>query len=405
MITLEERFLKYVSFPTMSSESCESCPSTEKQRVLAEYIADELRSIGVHNAKVDDNGYVYASIPENAEGFCAVGFIAHLDTSDAMPDEPISPRILEYRGKDIILNEEKNIIMREEDYPSISRLIGQRLIVTDGTTLLGADDKAGIAEIVSAAERLVNADFPHGKICIAFTPDEEIGRGADLFDVSEFGADYAYTLDGGAVGELEYENFNAASAKVLIKGFSIHPGSAKGKMKNAAAIAAEFNCMLDPDTVPEKTEGYEGFYHLISMSGECESAELNYILRDHDAKKLDVLKAEFARVVNLINNKYGESTATLIISDSYRNMKEIIDQNPHTVELARVAMEKLGIAPITNPIRGGTDGSRLSFMGLPCPNLGTGGGNFHSAFEYVSVDGMELATELIVEIAKGAKKL
>ena len=399
----EERFLKYVSFPTMSDDSCEGCPSTQKQLKLAEYIAEELRDMGIENAAADGHGYVYASIPANADGFDSVGFIAHLDTSDAMPDSPIKARIIEYGGGDILLNEEKGIVMRANDFPALKRLVGHRLVVTDGTTLLGADDKAGIAAIVSAAEELVGADFPHGKICIAFTPDEEIGRGADLFDVEKFGADYAYTLDGGAIGELEYENFNAASAKVDIKGFSIHPGSAKGKMKNAAAIATEFNSLLTPDTVPEMTEGYEGFYHLTSMSGECEQARLDYILRDHDSERLELLKKEFEEVAGRLNEKYGNGTVTLTITDSYRNMKEVIDANPHTVERARAAMLSLGITPITNPIRGGTDGSRLSFMGLPCPNLGTGMGNVHSGFEYASIDEMISAQNLIIEIARGAK--
>ena len=387
----------------MSDEESESCPSTEKQLKLAEYIVKELHEIGIDNAEVDKNGYVYASIPANADGFDTVGFIAHLDTSDAMPDAPINAKIIEYKGGDILLNEEKGIVMCADDFPALKKLVGHRLVVTDGTTLLGADDKAGITAIVSAAEQLVKEDFPHGKICIAFTPDEEIGRGADIFDVEKFGADYAYTLDGGAIGELEYENFNAASAKVNIKGFSIHPGSAKGKMKNAAAIATEFNSMLTPDTVPEMTEGYEGFYHLTSMSGECEWAKLDYILRDHDSEKLELLKKEFEEVANRLNKKYGGGTVTLTIAESYRNMKEVIDANPHTIERARAAMRSLGITPITNPIRGGTDGSRLSFMGLPCPNLGTGMGNVHSGFEYASIDEIISAKNLIVEIAKTAK--
>ncbi|MBQ8321469.1 MAG: peptidase T [Clostridia bacterium] len=402
---IEERFLNYVGYPTMSDEESESTPSTQKQTVLAKALAEELREIGVSDAEVDGHGYVYGSIPATAEGFSSVGFIAHLDTSDAMPDSPIKTRVVDYGGGDILLNEEKGIVMREADYPALSRRVGERLIVTDGTTLLGADDKAGITEIVSAAERIIKGNFPHGKISIAFTPDEEIGRGADLFDVKKFGADYAYTLDGGEIGELEYENFNAASAKVSVKGFSIHPGSAKGKMKNASSIAAEFNSLLDPEAVPEKTEGYEGFYHLISMSGECEYASLDYILRDHDGEKLEALKLSFESLAHTLNEKYGEGTVTLTVKDSYRNMREIIEAHPYTIEGAKSAMKKLGIEPIVNPIRGGTDGARLSFMGLPCPNLGTGGANFHSGFEYVSIDGMERAVDLIVEIIKGAKSV
>jgi tripeptide aminopeptidase len=316
-----------------------------------------------------------------------------------MPDSPIKARIIEYGGGDILLNEEKGIVMRANDFPALKRLVGHRLVVTDGTTLLGADDKAGIAAIVSAAEELAGADFPHGKICIAFTPDEEIGRGADLFDVEKFGADYAYTLDGGAIGELEYETFNAASAKVDVKGFSIHPGSAKGKMKNAAAIATEFNSMLTPDTVPEMTEGYEGFYHLTSMSGETELAKLSYIIRDHDMKKFEDKKAEFIRCADIINERYGEGTLILELCDSYYNMKEKIEPCMYIIERAEAAMRALGITPVKSPIRGGTDGARLSFMGLPCPNLSTGGENFHSRFEFVSVEAMEKISDILVKIA------
>jgi len=402
-MSVEKRFLKYVSYPTMSKEESESCPSTEKQLTLAHAIEKELIDIGLSDVKVDEHGYLYAFIPATEEGFDSVGFIAHLDTSSAMPDEPIKPKIIEYLGGDILLNEEKNIVMRESDYPALKSLSGHRLIVTDGTTLLGADDKAGIAEIVCAAKRLIDEKPPHGKICIAFTPDEEIGRGADRFDVQGFGADYAYTMDGGALGELEYENFNAASASVKVNGFSIHPGSAKGKMINAAAVAAEYNTILNPNTLPEKTDGYQGFYHLLSIRGECECARLDYILRDHDYEKLTALKSEFEATKDYLNDKYGEGVVELTITDAYRNMREIIEKNPHTVSRAKEAMKALGITPIVQPIRGGTDGSVLSFMGLPCPNLGTGGGNFHSAFEYASIDQMEKSVELIIEIVKGAK--
>jgi len=402
-MSVEKRFLKYVSYPTMSKEESESCPSTEKQLTLAHAIEKELIDIGLSDVKVDEHGYLYAFIPATEEGFDSVGFIAHLDTSSAMPDEPIKPKIIEYLGGDILLNEEKNIVMRESDYPALKSLSGHRLIVTDGTTLLGADDKAGIAEIVCAAKRLIDEKPPHGKICIAFTPDEEIGRGADRFDVQGLGADYAYTMDGGALGELEYENFNAASASVKVNGFSIHPGSAKGKMINAAAVAAEYNTILNPNTLPEKTDGYQGFYHLLSIRGECECARLDYILRDHDYEKLTALKSEFEATKDYLNDKYGEGVVELTITDAYRNMREIIEKNPHTVSRAKEAMKALGITPIVQPIRGGTDGSVLSFMGLPCPNLGTGGGNFHSAFEYASIDQMEKSVELIIEIVKGAK--
>ncbi len=387
----------------MSDGSNEACPSTVGQMNFARALARELSEIGVSGVELDKSGYVYGYIPANAEGFDSVGFIAHMDTSPDMPDSPIKARTVEYKGGDIILNEEKNIILSDKDYPALTALYGQRLIVTDGTTLLGADDKAGIAEIMTAAEEIIKNPHPHGKISIAFTPDEEIGRGADLFDVEKFGADYAYTMDGGAVGELEYENFNAASARVSVKGFSIHPGSAKGKMKNAAAIATEFNMLLDTEKVPANTEGYEGFYHLTGISGECESASLDYILRDHDSEKLEEIIKVFEETAERLNKKHGDGTVTLDIRESYRNMREIIEKHPHTVERAKCAMNTLGITPIINPIRGGTDGARLSFMGLPCPNLGTGGGNFHSGFEYVSITGMELATKLIVEITKNGK--
>ncbi len=402
-MNIEERFLRYVSFPTMSDDSSECCPSTEGQMALAKALAREMAEIGISGVELTPDGYVYGYIPATADGFDKIGFIAHMDTSPDMPDSPIKARIVDYAGGDILLNKEKNIILSDKDYPALSALCGQRLIVTDGTTLLGADDKAGIAEIMAAAEEIIKNPFPHGKIAIAFTPDEEIGRGADRFDVEKFGADYAYTMDGGAVGELEYENFNAASAKVSVNGFSIHPGTAFGKMKNAAAIATEFNMSLDGVRLPEKTVGYEGFYHLIGMTGECENAYLSYILRDHDSDKLEDLKEMFEKTAERLNKKHGEGTVTVEIRDAYRNMREIIEKNPHTVERAKTAMQTLGITPIINPIRGGTDGARLSFMGLPCPNLGTGGANFHSGTEYVSLDGMKAASELIIEIAKTAK--
>ncbi len=401
-MNIEERFLRYVAFPTMSDGSSESCPSTEGQWALARALASEMRGIGVSDVRISEYGYVFGCIPATADGFSSIGFIAHMDTSPDMPDSPVKTRTLLYEGGDIILNSEKNIVMREKDYPALSRLRGERLIVTDGLTLLGADDKAGIVDIMTAAEEIIKNPFPHGKICIAFTPDEEIGRGADRFDVKDFGADYAYTIDGGAVGELEYENFNAASAKVTVKGFSIHPGTAKGKMKNAAAIATEFHSLLDKKRTPESTEGYEGFCHLIGMTGECECAELEYILRDHKREKLDEIKLMLLSAAEKINLKYGENTLKVDITDAYRNMREIIEKHPYTVERAITAMAALGIEPQVHPIRGGTDGATLSFMGLPCPNLGTGGGNFHSGFEYASIDGMEAATRLIIEIAKGA---
>lgn len=398
---VKTRFLKYISYPTMSSEESESTPSTEKQLALARALAAELREMGIENACMTDSGYVYAAIPENVEGLPAIGFIAHMDTSPDAPDSPIAAREILYTGGGILLNEEKNIVMSPADFPVLDEHVGERLIVTDGTTLLGADDKAGIAEIMSAAERAVRLKTPHGKICIAFTPDEEIGKGADLFDVESFGADFAYTVDGGALGELEYENFNAASGKIVINGVSIHPGSAKGKMINAARIACEFEELMPKDAVPEKTEGYEGFIHLTDISGSCERAQLSYIIRDHDREKFECKKILFKEVADKLSEKYGVGVVECTVRDSYYNMKEIIEENMHTVERAKAAMLALGVTPRTVPIRGGTDGARLSFMGLPCPNLSTGGENFHSRFEFVSVDAMEKMVDVIMKIIEG----
>lgn len=400
-MTVYERFLKYVSYPTTSDENNEKCPSTEGQRVLAQELCRELLELGVSDARVDEHGYVYASIPASCEGMDAIGFIAHMDTASEASGENIKAKMIDYQGGDILLNEKEGITLKVEDYPFISTLSGQRLIVTDGTTLLGADDKAGIAEIMTAAEKIIKSDIKHGKICIGFTPDEEIGRGADLFDVKGFGADYAYTLDGGALGEIEYENFNAASAVVNVHGRAIHPGSAKGKMINAARILAEFDSMLSPDEIPERTEGYEGFHHLLSIEGETENGVSRYIIRDHSMEKFLAKKAEFELVADKLNKKYGDGVVELSISDSYYNMKEVLLDKMFVVDRAKSAMERIGVTPVTLPIRGGTDGARLSFMGLPCPNLPTGGGNYHSRFEYVSVDAMEKCVELILEIVKG----
>ena len=400
-MTVYERFLKYVSYPTTSDENNESCPSTAGQMVLAKELVKELLEIGVADARVDENGYVYGSIPANCEGMPSIGFIAHMDTASDAPGENIKARMINYEGGDIVLNEEEGIVLSLADYPYVGDLKGQRLIVTDGTTLLGADDKAGVAEIMAAAERLVNTDFPHGKICIGFTPDEEIGRGADLFDVEGFGAEYAYTLDGGGLGEIEYENFNAASAIVKVNGRAIHPGSAKGKMINAARILCEFDSMLTPDEIPEMTEGYEGFHHLIDITGETENAVSKYIIRDHSKEKFAAIKAEFETVAATLNAKYGQGTVDLTLVDSYYNMKEVLLDKMYVVDRATGAMERLGMEAHSVPIRGGTDGARLSFMGLPCPNLPTGGGNFHSRYEYVSVDAMERIVDLVIEIVKG----
>lgn len=404
MNKITERFLRYVSYPTMSDELSDTVPSTEKQLVLSRAIADELRKIGLEEVELDDKGYLYATLPANTDDSeITLGLVAHVDTSDACPDYPINAKITHYDGNDICLNSEKGIYLTKEEYPSLDNYVGDDLIVTDGTTLLGADDKAGVCAIVSAVERIIQSGAEHGKIRICFTPDEEIGRGADHFDVAKFGADYAYTVDGGALGEIEYENFNAAAAKIEFHGVSIHPGSAKNKMKNALLMAMDFNSMLPKDEIPARTEGYEGFFHLIEMSGECECATLNYIIRDHDMEKFNAKKALIIDVANKINEKYGSGSCTAAVKDSYFNMKEIIDKHFYTVERASVAMEQVGVKPVIIPIRGGTDGARLSFMGLPCPNICTGGENFHSRFEYISVQSLERVVDIVERIILNAK--
>ena len=398
-----ERFIKYASFHTTSNEENEACPSSEGQRLLAEHLVDELIALGLSDARVDSNGYVYASLPANCEDECnAIGFISHLDTSPEAVGKDIKLNLVDYKGGDVLLNPDEKIWLRVKDYPYLSDYIGHHLLTSDGTTLIGADDKAGIAEILTAIEKIIASDKKHGKISVAFTPDEEIGRGADLFNVKEFGADYAYTVDGGAIGELEYENFNAASAAITVHGISIHPGSAKDRMKNASRIACEFDAMLSSDELPEKTEGYEGFHHLISMTGEIELARMNYIIRDHSIKKFEEKKEEFKKCATALNEKYGDGTVDLELRDSYFNMREIIEKNMFTVERAKRAMIETGIAPIVVPIRGGTDGARLSFMGLPCPNICTGGENFHSRFEFISVESMEKISDIIVKIIENA---
>ena len=400
-----ERFLRYAAYPTMSSEETGTHPSTAKQLVRARELARELCEMGLDNVEVDEWGYVYAELPSNVGTVCNnIGFIAHMDTSSEASDENIKTRLVSYEGGDILLNEEKGIWLKVADYPYVEEHKGETLIVSDGTTLIGADDKAGIAEIMTALEVLIEKNIPHGKISVAFTPDEEIGEGADNFRVDRFGAEYAYTVDGGGLGELEYENFNAASCKVEVRGVSIHPGSAKDRMKNAARIAAEFDSRLPKDEIPEKTEGYEGFHHLLSITGATEEAKLVYIIRDHDRAKFEEKKSFFEELAAKMNAEYGEGTVTVDIKDSYYNMREKVEDNIFVVERAKEAMRSLGIEPIVMPIRGGTDGARLSFMGLPCPNLCTGGANFHSRFEYVCVESMDKITELIVKIAEDVAK-
>lgn len=402
-MTVTERFLKYVSYPTMSVSESDTVPTTAKQKVLGKVLAEELRQMGLRDAHIDEKGYVYATLPANTDKETnTIGFIAHMDTSEAASDENIKTAIIEYVGGDILLNAEKNIYMKTSDYPCLEKYKGEHLIVTDGTTLLGADDKAGIAEIFTMVERLIESGEEHGTIKIGITPDEEVGRGADHFDVEKFAADYAYTVDGGALGELEYENFNASGATVVIHGVSIHPGSAKNKMKNAVTMAMEFNALLPALEVPERTEGYEGFHNLYKMTAETELTTMNYILRDHDKAKIEQKKEQFLKAAEEINRRYGAGTAEVHLRDSYSNMKEIIENHMYIVERAKKAMNDVGIGPIIVPIRGGTDGARLSFRGLPCPNLCTGGENFHSRFEFVSVEAMEKITDLLLQIVKNS---
>ncbi len=400
-----ERFLRYVAIDTESAPDRAQVPSTEKQKDLSRLLAEELRQLGAQNVRADEHGYVYASIPAapGMEAAKKLGFIAHMDTSPAVSGKNVKPRLVEnYDGNEILLNESKNIILSPAEYPALKKYAGKTLIVTDGTTLLGADDKAGVAEIMAAAECWLtrSADFPHGEIKIAFTPDEEVGHGVDLFDVKGFGAEYAYTVDGGELGELEYENFNAASLKLTIHGKSIHPGSAKGQMVNALLLAMEFQAMLPPFDRPEFTEGYEGFIHLDELTGSVEEARAEYIIRDHDRAKFEAKKAEVLRICRYLNEKYKAERFVPEITDSYYNMKEMVEPHFHLIENAKAAMEAVGIAPIVTPIRGGTDGSRLSYMGLPCPNLCTGGANFHGRFEYACAESMESVVKLILKIGE-----
>ena len=400
-MVLIDRFLKYVAFDTQSDENSESFPSTEKQRVLLEYLADEMRSLGLSEVEVDQYGYVMGTLPAS-EGYGespVIGFIAHVDTSPDMSGANVRPQTIEcYDGGDIRLNDQ--LVMRVADFPELLFFKGHTLIHTDGTTLLGADDKAGVAEIMTAAEYLLaHPEIKHGKIRIGFTPDEEIGRGVDYFDVARFGAQFAYTVDGGMEGELEYENFNAASAKIRIQGKNIHPGYAKGKMINAMQVATELNQMMPAAERPETTEGYEGFFHLTAMNGGVEEGSVEYIIRDHDRQSFEARKAYVARVADYLNAKYGAGTVTLTLRDQYYNMREQVEPHPEVIDRALEAMRRAGVKPIVRPIRGGTDGSRLSYMGLPCPNLFTGGMNFHGKYEYCSLDTMKRAVETLVNLA------
>lgn len=402
METVSQRFLRYVAFDTQSDEFSQSCPSTEKQLALGKALVEEMQKMGISDVRMDENGYVYGTVPGDPE-LPTIGLIAHMDTSPSYSGADVKARTVLYEGGDLLLNADKQIYMRSQDFESLAEHVGKHLIVTDGTTLLGADDKAGVAEILTCAQRLLASREKHATLRIGITPDEEIGRGADLFDVKGFAADYAYTVDGGGLGELEYENFNAASAEVRFHGVNIHPGSAKNKMRNSQLMAMEFQGLLPIHQRPEATEGYEGFIHLTDMHGDEENTVLRYILRDHDLEKLQEKKQILEAAAAFIAAKYGRGTVEMTIRDSYYNMKEKIEPCMYIVDRAKAAMEALGITPKIVPIRGGTDGARLSFEGLPCPNLCTGGYNFHGRFEYIPVEDMEKVVELLVEILKTAE--
>ena len=397
MKSVSERFLRYVSFDTQSDEFSETCPSTAKQKELGAALVEEMKEMGIADARMDENGYVYGTVPGDPS-LPTIGLIAHMDTAPGCSGANIKAKIVDYQGGDVCLNEQLGIFLREKDYPSLKNHRGKHLIVTDGTTLLGADDKAGVAEIMAAAEYLLTSGVNHATLKIGFTPDEEVGRGADRFDVAGFGADYAYTSDGGPVGEIEYENFNAAGAVVEFAGLSIHPGSAKDKLVNSQYIAMEFQNLLPAAQKPEYTDGYEGFIHLTAMEGDVERSVLRYIIRDHDMEKFLQKKAVMEAAAAFLNKKYGEGTVKLTLRDSYFNMKQCIEPCMYVVERAMKAMKTVGMEPRAVPIRGGTDGARLSYEGLPCPNLCTGGENYHGRFEFIPVEDMELCVKMLIEI-------
>lgn len=399
MESVVERFLRYVAFDTQSDEASDSCPSTAKQKLLGQCIVNDMLEMGIADAHMDAHGYVYGTVPGD-QSLPTIGLIAHMDTSPDASGANIRARIVPYDGEDILLNEEHGIYLRESDYPILKNSRGKHLIVTDGTTLLGADDKAGVAEILTAAQRLIENGGRHATLKIGFTPDEEIGRGADLFDIKGFGADYAYTADGGTVGEIEYENFNAASARAVFHGLNIHPGSAKGNMVNSMYLAMEFQAMLPAARKPEYTDGYEGFIHLTHMEGEVEQSCLEYILRDHDLDKLNAQKAVMTAAADFLNVKCGAGAVELTIKDSYHNMKQCILPHMEIVDRAKAAMKAAGMQPREVPIRGGTDGARLSYKGLLCPNLCTGGENYHGRFEFIPVEDMEQCVDMLEHILR-----
>lgn len=400
---LIDRFITYVKVDTQSIEESETCPSTEKQFTLLRMLEEELKSIGMSEVNLDENGYLFATLPSNTEKQVpTIGFLAHVDTTHDFTGTNVKPQFVEnYDGGDIILNKDLNIVLSPSVFPELTGYKGKTLITTDGTTLLGADDKAGIAEIMTAMDYLIkHPEIKHGKIRVGFNPDEEIGRGAHKFNVEAFGADFAYTMDGGPLGELEYESFNAAAAKVTFNGTNVHPGSAKDKMVNSLKMAMDFHSQLPADEVPEKTEGYEGFYHLLTLNGDTETTKAYYLVRDHDRSKFDSKKENIKRITTLLQEKYGEDRIELNMYDQYYNMREKIEPVKEIVDTAHQAMVNIGIDPIMKAIRGGTDGSQLSFMGLPTPNVFAGGENFHGKYEYVAVETMEKAKEVIVEIAR-----
>lgn len=400
-MNVTDRFLRYVKFDTQSDEQTNLTPSTPGQMVFAEYLKEELEALGLTEITLDDNGYLMATLPANTdEDVPTIGFIAHLDTSPDMSGRNVCPRMVDYEGGDIVLNEEKNIVLSPTQFPELNDYVGETLIVTDGNTLLGADDKAGIAEIITAIEFLKeNPGIKHGKIRIAFNPDEEIGQGAHKFDVDLFGADWAYTMDGGAIGELEFENFNAAVARITFQGRNVHPGYAKGKMINSIRVANQFAIMLPRWETPEHTQDYEGFYHLVGIEGSVEQTVMTYIIRDHDRDRFERRKKELEHLTRKINNEFP-GVATIEIKDQYYNMREKIEPVMHIIDLAKQAMENVGVTPKVQPIRGGTDGAQLSFKGLPCPNIFAGGLNFHGRYEFIPISSMEKATDVVVEICK-----
>lgn len=400
---LIQRFLNYVSYDTQSDTETDLTPSTPGQIIFARALEDELKTIGLDEVQLDSNGYLTATLPANcSRNVPAIGFIAHLDTSPDMSGKKVQPRIVRaYDGQDILLDEKEGISLRPSQFPELLHYLGQDLIVTNGKTLLGADDKAGIAEIITAMEYMIqHPQIEHGKIRICFTPDEEIGKGADLFDVKKFGAEWAYTVDGGEVGELEYENFNAAMAKISFKGLNVHPGSAKHKLVNSIRLANQFITMIPRWETPEHTEGYEGFYHLTEVKGTVEETTLTYLIRDHDRFRFESRKKEMGHMVRKINAEFGQDTASLEVTDQYYNMKEMIEPVMHIVDLAYKCMQEVGVSPKIVPVRGGTDGAKLSYKGLPCPNIFSGGVNFHGRYEFIPISSMEKATAVIVKIAE-----